>query len=207
MRLLVATTAAATIVGSGVDTRAASERARSDFYLCEGCEATLERDAASLTWRADIAPPTEPGEPLILTGTVFQPDGRTPAAGVVIYAHHTNAAGVYANGTPETEWSRRHGRLRGWVRTNAEGRYEFRTIKPGPYPQRNDPAHIHLFLREPGKPPYWIDDVVFDGEFGVTDEYRRERENRGGSGIVKLERTAEGVWLARRDIVLEVHPE
>lgn len=186
--------------------RASAADPNGDFYLCEGCEAVGERDPAGLDGQADIAPPGEPGERLVLSGTVLQSDGRTPAPGIVIYAHHTNAEGLYAGGSDETVWSRRHGRLRGWVRTGPDGRYEFRTIKPGVYPDRSNPAHIHLFLAEPGRRPYWIDDVVFAGEFGVDERYRRSRENRGGPGVVELSRAADGSWIARRDIVLEVHP-
>ena len=133
-------------------------------------------------------------------------DGVTPATGVVIYAYQTNAEGLYANGVPGTEASRRHGRLRGWIVTGADGRYAFDTIKPGPYPDRTLPAHVHLTVLEPGRQPYWIDDIVFDGEFGVTDAYRRSMVNQGGNGIVRLARTPGGVLLARRDIVLERHP-
>lgn len=125
---------------------------------------------------------------------------------MVIYAHHTNAAGLYANGTPETTWSRRHGRLRGWVRSDAQGRYAFDTIKPAPYPDMTMPAHVHLFLQEPGRRAYYIDDVVFDGAFGVDAAYRARQELRGGSGIVRLGRTADGTWTAVRDIRLEHHP-
>jgi protocatechuate 3,4-dioxygenase beta subunit len=178
-----------------------------DLYACEGCEGASERDPRALSWTTRIAEPGEPGERLLIRGRVLHPDGRTPAAGIVIYAYHTNAAGLYANGTPESEWSRRHGHLRGWVRTGADGRYEFRTIKPGPYPGRTDPAHVHFTVLEPGRRPYWIDDVVFFGEPGVDDRYRRERENRGGNGIVKLQRTADGAWLAKRNIVLERRPD
>jgi protocatechuate 3,4-dioxygenase, beta subunit len=67
------------------------------------------------------------------------------------------------------------------------------------------PAHVHLFVGEPGRRPYWIDDVVFAGEFGVTPAYRARAENRGGDGIVTLARQ-DGVLLARRDILLEPHP-
>jgi hypothetical protein len=55
---------------------------------------------------------------------------------------------------------------------------------------------------EEGKEPYWIDDVVFDGAPGIDEEYRREAENRGGSGIVRLEPAPNGGWLATRDILL-----
>jgi protocatechuate 3,4-dioxygenase beta subunit len=140
-----------------------------------------------------------------IDGVVYRTDGTTPAAGVIVYAYHTDSGGLYSRGTPNSEWSRRHGLLRGWVRTGADGRYGFDTVKPGVYPDRTDPAHVHLTILEPGKRPYWIDDIVFAGEFGVTERYGLERQNRGGGGIVTLRKTG-GVLVARRDIVLEPHP-
>lgn len=191
---------------AAVDRSAAAGSARADLYACEGCEAVHERDPATLTSRSVIAGPDEPGERMILRGTVYQADGRTPAPNVVLYAHQTNAEGAYAGGSNESEWSRRHGRLRGWLKTGADGRFEFATIKPAPYPTHTEPAHIHLTVLEPDRRPYWIDDVVFAGEDRVDKEYRRSRENRGGPGIVTLTRDADGTWYAERDIILERHP-
>lgn len=185
--------------------RRGAEPVRANLYNCEGCEAVAERAPAGLPASLRLAGKAEPGERMILTGRVLTADGTRPAANVVIYAHHTNAAGRYANGTSESEWSRRHGRLRGWVKTGRDGVYTFDTIKPAPYPNETMPAHVHLFIAEPGHPAYYLDDVVFDGEFGVTQAYRRAQELRGGTGIVRLERNAAGVWLARRDIRLERH--
>jgi protocatechuate 3,4-dioxygenase beta subunit len=144
----------------------------------------------------------EPGERLLLQGTVFKPDGRTPAPNVIVYIHQTNAAGRYAGGSNDSKLSRRHGRLRGWLRTGPDGRYEVRTIKPGQYPDRPDPAHIHLTVLEQGKDPYRIDDVVFEGSPGVDEEYRREAEKRGGPGVARLRRAPNGGWLVKRDIIL-----
>lgn len=182
-----------------------NSNARRDLYNCEGCEGAFERPASGLSSSARIASPGELGEPMRLTGVVFRPDSRTPAPGVIVYAYQTDAGGRYSRGTPESEWSRRHGLLRGWVRTGADGRYAYDTVKPAPYPGEQFPAHVHLTVLEPGRRPYWIDNVVFAGEFGVSDTYRRERENRGGDGIVTLKRES-GVWVARRNIILEVHP-
>lgn len=179
--------------------------ARRDLYNCDGCQAVGERDPAFMPSTLRLAPPVEPGEPMLLSGRVTALDGG-PAPGVVIYAHHTDAHGLYSRGSRETEWSLRHGLLRGWVKTDARGRYAFRTIKPGPYPNREMPAHVHLFIAEPGRRPYYIDDVVFAGEFGVDARYVAAQELRGGSGIVCLGRTGDGTWLARRDIALERHP-
>lgn len=185
----------------------ATTEARENLYSCEGCEAVSERSPQSLDWTAVVAGPQEPGERLVATGTVYAADGRTPRPGVVIYMHQTNADGLYANGSDESEWSRRNGRLRAWVRTGPDGRYRFETIKPAPYPDMSMPAHLHLMIGEPGKRPYYVDDIVFDGEFMVDDRYREGQELRGGSGIVSLSRDADGVLVARRDIVLERHPE
>ncbi len=185
---------------------APEKSARPGLYDCEGCEAVGERAREMLAPFVVIAGTDEPGARLLVEGRVLQSDGVTPAADVVVYAHHTNNDGFYANGSTESAWSRRHGRLRGWVKTGADGFYRFETIKPAPYPDGNIPAHVHLMVGELGRRAYYIDDVVFDGEFGVTDRYRQRQELRGGSGIVRLARNADGAFLARRDIVLERHP-
>lgn len=184
----------------------ARPRVRPNLYQCEGCEGALERNPRTLGNRARIGSVGEPGERLRMEGVVYSAEGRRPAPNVVIYAYQTSAEGLYAGGAPGSEASRRHGRLRGWIRTGVDGRYVFDTIKPAPYPNDSLPAHIHFTVLEPGRRPYWIDDIVFSGEFGVTASYRRGMVNQGGNGIVRLARAADGVLVARRDIVLERHP-
>lgn len=204
--LLMASACRAALTSSSADENRARSP-RSDLYNCEGCDGAYERPSANLPWSTRITSANELGEPLVIEGRVLKLDGKSPASDVIVYAYHTNAAGVYGNGSNESEWSRRHGRLRGWIKTGVDGRYRFETIKPAPYPHQTMPAHIHLTVLEPGKRPYYIDDIVFDGEFGVTEAYRARQEFRGGSGIVKLGRTPDGRLLAVRDIVLERHPE
>lgn len=113
------------------------------------------RDPPSL---ARIAPETEPGQPLAISGTVYAPDGQTPAPGVIVYAYHTDANGLYR---PD---KRRDlpPRLRGWARTDAHGRFEFRTIRPAPYPGREVPAHVHFQLWGAGYPRQWTEDLHTD---------------------------------------------
>jgi protocatechuate 3,4-dioxygenase, beta subunit len=198
-------TASGTATAGDDDTREQANGARSDLYQCEGCEGALEAEPSSLTWQSQMVLRNEPGEPLTIDGTVFAVDGVTPAANVVIYAYQTNAKGLYANGTLQTEASRRHGRIRGWVKTGTKGQYRFQTIKPAPYPNDNIPAHVHFTILEPGRQPYWIDDIVFDGEFGVTPKYRRSMTNKGGTGIVSVQSRPDGNYVVR-DIILERHP-
>lgn len=178
-------------------------QSRPNLYQCEGCEAIYEHRFDGLSWRTAIPPASEPGAPLVLTGRVYKPDGKTPAPDVIIYVHHTNAKGVYPMRGDEKAWGRRHGYLRGWVKTNAAGEYRFETIRPAAYPGRSDPAHIHMTVKEPERREYWIDEVVFTDDPLVTAQYRAREERRGGSGIVTPTRDASGTWTVRRDIVLE----
>ena len=184
----------------------ASARYRKDLYACEGCDATTEVDSGDLQSIVHIVTTDERGERLILHGKVLSADGKAPVGGVVIYLHQTNVDGLYAGGGKSNPNSRRHGKLRGWAKSASNGTYEFHTIKPAPYPGQSEPAHIHLYIKEPNTPPYYIDNVVFDGEFLVNNDYRREMANRGGSGIVKLLKDDNGILIASRDIILERHP-
>ncbi len=179
--------------------------ARADLYACDGCEGVREVDPCTLSDRAVVAGADEPGERLRLSGTVFQNDGRTPAADVVLYLHQTHAGGLYEGGVG-SGLARRHGRLRAWVRTGAQGHYTFETIVPGIYPDRGSPAHLHLVVEENGRTPYYIDDVVFIGAEQVTPDYITRQPLRGGNGVVALEGDDGGTRSARRDIVLERHP-
>lgn len=167
---------------------------------CEWCGAP--EAPAGLT--ATLIMPTrgEAGERLIVEGTVYRPDGKTPADGVLLYAYQTNAGGVYAKRGDETGNGRRHGSLRGWLRTGADGKYRIETIKPGSYPTRSEPAHIHLTLQPPGEPERYIDDVVFEDDPLLTPEHRARLRQRGGSGIVRLTQIADGTLRATRDIYL-----
>lgn len=178
---------------------------RADLYACEGCEAILEVEPCSLGAQATVAGATEPGERLRLSGRVYRSDGQSPAAQVLIYLHQTHAGGRYEGGNGSV-WARRHGRLRAWVRSDAEGRYQFDTIVPGIYPDLREPAHLHLVVQESGRAPYYLDDVVFAGATGVDADYLARQPGRGGPGVVEGHAGSDGTLQATRDIVLERHP-
>lgn len=184
--------------------RSDGQATRPDLYQCEGCEAIYDHSHEGLGWGTTIPPAGEPGASMVISGRVFKPDGRAPAPNVIVYAYHTNAAGVYPQPTvATTTWSRRHGYLRGWVRTNARGEYRIITIRPAPYGNRSDPAHVHMVVKEPERREYWIDEIVFTDDPLVDARYRARAENRGGNGIVTPTRDVKGVWHVRRDITLE----
>ncbi|HEY9117510.1 MAG TPA: intradiol ring-cleavage dioxygenase [Roseivirga sp.] len=168
---------------------------------CEGCEAISEFGNEVLQ-STDTLPDYENSEPkLLIHGTVYQSDGKTPASGVIIYAYHTNREGIYPKRGDEKGWGKRHGYIRGWVKTGHDGQYAFYTFQPASYPNREAPAHIHLTVQEPGKTAYWIDDILFDDDPFVTQNIRREMRNRAGNGILELEKRDQFL-VGNRDIIL-----
>lgn len=158
---------------------------------------------ADLSSIMTIARQDEPGDRVVITGTVFRSDS-TPYAGVLLYAYHTDNNGYYKQAGGESGFQRWHGRLHGWCETDVNGRYEIRTIRPGRYPVNLFPAHIHAAMKKPdGSASFYISDFVFSDDSLVNEEYLSGLKNMvGGSGVVELQRLDTG-WMGNRDIVLE----
>lgn len=170
---------------------------------CEGCEAIYESPESfdkldSMAWLPDWE---LPGQKLAVNGTVYKADGKTPAEGVVIYIYHTDQSGVYPTNGDEKGWGKRHGYLRGWMKTGKDGFYKFFTQRPGSYPNSNNPAHIHITIKEPGKNEYYLDEYLFNDDPFLTEAERKKLENRGGSGILTMKPGGNTV-KAQRDIYL-----
>jgi len=154
---------------------------------CEGCDAIYENtipfdQLSNLLWLPDW---NDIGTKLAVNGTVYNPDG-SPAPGVIIYIYHTDQTGRYPTKGNETGWGKRHGYLRGWMKTNEKGEYKFFTLKPAAYPGRKDPAHIHITIKEPNKSEYYIDDFHFEDDPLLTEEMKKNFKNRGGTGILQI---------------------
>lgn len=169
---------------------------------CEGCEAIFEYGDKELT-NADTLPGFEEAATKIkITGTIYQPDGKTPAGGVILYVYHTNEVGIYPTKGGEKDWSARHGYIRGWMKTAGDGRYTFYTLKPGTYPSRTDPAHIHPTILEPNGKYYWVDEYLFEGDLLLTKQHLSAEAPVGGSsGILRLKKEGD-LLVGERDFVL-----
>jgi protocatechuate 3,4-dioxygenase beta subunit len=167
---------------------------------CEDCQMMFDGMPSTLSWETQISPKGEPGEPMVITGTIFKADGKTPAPGIILYVYHTDNKGEYSPAPGQKE-ARRHGHLRGWVKTDAQGRYKLTTIRPASYPQGRNPQHIHPIIDEPGKGYYYIDEYLFDDDPYLTAQERTRQEARGGAGIIKLTKV-NGTWNGTRDITL-----
>lgn len=186
---------------SGNDNKPGEESTITVGDGCEGCEAVYESPVPlEELSHIDTLPDFETAATkLEISGVIYGPDGTTPAPGIVMYVYHTDQNGYY---TKKGSDNGRHGYNRGWLKTNEKGEYKFYTLRPAPYPNATFPAHIHPTIKEPRKTEYWIDDYVFDDDKYVNESYRKNAGNRGGNGIVALVKNENGIYTAKRDIIL-----
>jgi protocatechuate 3,4-dioxygenase beta subunit len=146
-----------------------------DLEYNEAVHAAQLARPARLTSSERIAPDDEPGTALVVHGQAVAADGRTPLAGAIVFAYHTDRSGIYrAPGEPAHTW-----RLKGWAMTDTAGRFEFRTIRPGPYPSGTDAAHIHLTLFSADGTGYHAGGLLFDDD-SLVSAAEREASRRAG---------------------------
>jgi len=110
--------------------------------------------------RSRLAGSDEPGDRLVVSGTVYSSDCRTPLPGALIEVWQANSAGLYDTTEPGNFTQPTTFHLRGLLRTGDRGRYEIETVVPGRYKippglpglERfaglTRPAHIHMRVVE-----------------------------------------------------------
>ena len=153
------------------------------------------------------------GQLMIVAGRVLDQDGR-PVRGTLVELWQANAAGRYDHPVDQHEAPldpNFHGA--GRCVTDDEGRYVFRTIKPGAYPVPNTgnwwrPPHIHFSLFGPAFMTRLITQMYFPGDplneidhilHSIPDARARERLMAAHDPSVGIDEVALGF---RFDIVL-----
>jgi protocatechuate 3,4-dioxygenase, beta subunit len=137
--------------------------------------------------------PGQKGEPLgeriWVVGSVLD-DGGQPVPNTLVEIWQCNAAGRYLHaGDQHNAPLDPNFTGMGQVFTDADGRYRFKTIKPGAYPWRNHhnawrPAHIHFSLFGPAWSTRLVTQMYFPGDplldfdpiyHAIPDEQARKR--------------------------------
>lgn len=170
---------------------------------CEGCEAVFESSLAfDMLSTTDTLPDfNEQGTKIEISGIIYRQDGKTPANDVVLYIYHTDQTGIYPKKGDEKGMAKRHGYIRGWIKTDVNGFYKFYTLVPASYPNSNNPRHIHPIIKEHGKTEYWIEDFLFDDDPLLPAIEKTKTNARGGNGVLKTE-MKDGMLRAIRNIIL-----
>jgi len=166
--------AALPAITAALTVRTAEATPLQDVEYIRAWERAQRLQPRRLTSRARIAPAGELGTPLTIAGQLYNRDGRSPVHGITVFAYHTDAEGHYdipSNG-PHS-W-----RLKGWALTDPDGRFQFDTMRPAPYPGRNVAAHVHVSLEGPHLRRRSIG-LQFDDDPLVT-RADRDRSNKAG---------------------------
>jgi hydroxyquinol 1,2-dioxygenase len=160
------------------------------------------------------------GETLFFRGTVHDASGRA-VAGAEVDVWHSDPAGLYENQDP----SQAEMNLRGVFTTGADGRFAFRSVKPGAYPVPIDgpagvllaaqrrhnwrPAHLHFLIYKPGfktiaSQVYTNDDPYLetDSQFGVTQALIGHYAKHAGEPAPERDAT-DPWWSLEHSFVLE----
>jgi protocatechuate 3,4-dioxygenase beta subunit len=137
-------------------------------------------EPSTTKWTTSIVPAGEPGDLLVVSGCVFAPDGVRSVAGVVVYAYNTDRKGYYSR-----DGKVGHPRLKGYMKTNAEGLFELHTIVPGRYPDMRIPAHVHFNMWGAGFPVQWTDDLRFEGDSYLTEAMKKESAALGKFATIR----------------------
>lgn len=143
------------------------------------------------------------GEPAFYAGRVLSSDG-SPIAGATLDVWSGDGEGTY-----DMQMEDAGMRARGRIRTDAEGRYRFRSIKPNYYPVPTDgpvgrmlekmgrhpmrPGHIHMIVSAPGHQAitthlfaagseYIDSDAVFGVKESLVTEFSRHPPGQAPDG-------------------------
>lgn len=173
---------------------------------CEGCEAIYESPIPfEQLNEVDTLPDfNDAGPKIVISGIIYKADGKTPAPNIILYVYHTDQNGIYPNKGDEKGWAKRHGYIRGWLKTNEKGEYKFYTLVPASYPNSTNHKHIHPTIKEPGFREYWMDDFVFDDDPLLPAKERNKQNPVGGNGVLKT-KMKDGMLFAERNIFLGLH--
>lgn len=110
------------------------------------------------------------GTPIFLKGIIFKEDGKTPINNAFVEIWHCDEHEVYDNASDDYNY-------RGAQKTNADGKYEFKSILPVPYKAdpNNEaswrPAHIHMRVSVPDQQDLITQIYFKGGKYVETDTW------------------------------------
>lgn len=137
---------------------------------------------------------------LKISGIIYESDGVTPAKDVILYVQQPDENGDF---DLIEENAKRYVNHRGWVKTDADGRYTFYTFVPGGDRRYNQLQQLYPIVKEPSKDAYEVDTFLFDEDPILTKTCRKRIEKKGDpTRILKL-KTEDGILVAYRNIVLK----
>jgi len=145
-----------------------------------------------------LANANEPGDRIIVSGRVKTLDCSKVISEAIIDVWHANDAGQYDNSGYN---------LRGKLKSNAQGFYQFETVLPGKYLNGSQyrPRHIHFKITAPNFPEvttqlYFVGDtsIANDAAASITSGKYDARDR-----IIPITKNDSGVYEGTWDIIID----
>lgn len=138
-------------------------------------------------------------EKLMVTGTIYLSDGKTPAKDVILFIEQPDERG---NFDLREENDKKYVRHSGLVKTDADGKYTFFTFVPGNDRRYNQPQQIFPVIKEPSKDAYEINTFLFDKDPLLSKRCKKKIAKQNHSDRILKPKLVDGILVAERDIVL-----
>jgi protocatechuate 3,4-dioxygenase beta subunit len=136
---------------------------------------------------------------LKITGTIYKSDGVTPAEGIILYIEQADEDG---NFDLREKNDKRYAHHRGWVKTDADGRYTIYTFIPGNDRRFNQLSQLFPAIKEPSKPNYNLESFLFDSDLMLTKLCRKKIAKKGDPTRILKPINKDGLLIVEKNIVL-----
>jgi protocatechuate 3,4-dioxygenase beta subunit len=138
-------------------------------------------------------------QPLKITGTIYKSDGVTPAEGIILYIEQADEDGDF---DLRKHNDKRYAHHRGWIKTDANGRYTFYTFVPGNDRRYNQLSQLFPAIKEPSKPSYNLESFLFDNDPMLTKLCRKKIAKKGDATRILKPIQKDGLLIVEKNIVL-----
>lgn len=142
---------------------------------------------------------------LMITGTIYESDGVTPAKDAILFIEQADDDGDYQI---REKNNKRYMHHRAWIKTDADGRYTFYTFVPGAaiapvtFPRRKGLKKILPTIKEDGKQEYYLEAFLFDNDPLLTKACRKRLKRKGIDNILKPDNQG-NMLVVKKDIILK----
>ena len=139
-------------------------------------------------------------EKLVISGTIYQSDGITPAEGVILYICQADDYGDYNSKKIDGKRILKH---QACIKTDANGNYTFYTFVPGTYWPTRDLQEIHGVIKAPhSNNAYAVPHFIFDKDPFLKKSCKKKIEKNALNNILTLKKQ-DNIHIAKRDFVLQ----
>jgi protocatechuate 3,4-dioxygenase beta subunit len=159
------------------------------------------KQLSSLMW---IANPKSLGDKLLIAGTIYKADGKTPYKGIYVAGCHPDFSRYYTNSAEDNSVSRfSDNLLSGWCKTDSLGYFEIHSMRPLITNSNSATQQIHLsFLKSATDSAYSKQAFTLKTNSAVADN-TPTTISAGETGAIDISKRSDGLWAGKKVLILK----